>query len=220
MSNKPLINTVVIAFGHKARQGKDFCVQAIIDKYKDQYDVRRYAFGDALKEEVKGREMELCLQFGLKPDPDNKWRTLLQYYGTEYRRKQDPFYWVKRLANKLQADKPQIALISDLRFRSEMYFVEHFCKGYTVKVVRHGFVDLVNNVNHPSEVDLDGVDFDYTITCNDGEVEQLQKDACTVFDMVMELQNPERLNDLDFSVNGMAVPQEDRDELLRRVVSE
>jgi len=220
MSNKPLKDTIVIAFGHKARQGKDFCVQAIIDKFSQTYDVRRYAFGDALKAEVKGREMELCLRFGLKPDPENKWRTLLQYYGTEFRRKQDPFYWVKQLANKLEQEKPKIALVSDLRFRSEMYFVEHFCKGSTVKVVRHGFVDLVNNTQHPSEIDLDGVDFDYVITCGDGEVEQLQKDACTIFGMVLEKHNPEAFNDLDFTLDGMAVPEEDKNQLLRRVVSD
>lgn len=196
-------STLLIAFGHKARQGKDFATAALVEAFKDKYDIRRYAFGDELKEEVKPLDQfELCMQLGIpynheRPERDNplyssihgKQSALLQWYGTEYRRKRDPFYWVNRLRDRLDADKPQIAVISDLRFQNEALFVKSF-GGYTVKVTRYGFVDLTRSATHQSEVDLDNYVFDFEINCMDGEVEQLRKDAITVFKMIEEAQAP------------------------------
>lgn len=46
------MNTLLIAFGYKLRSGKDEAVKAIIAARGDKYDVHRYCFADALKEEV------------------------------------------------------------------------------------------------------------------------------------------------------------------------
>lgn len=54
---------LVIAFGHKARTGKDAAVRAILEEYKGKYDMRRYAFADPLKREVS----KLVEEFGDVP---------------------------------------------------------------------------------------------------------------------------------------------------------
>ena len=58
------INSVVFAFGHRARSGKDTAaneiikqrglttVDAVLDKTTERYDIRKYGFADALKIEV------------------------------------------------------------------------------------------------------------------------------------------------------------------------
>ena len=192
-----LDKVLVIGFGHKARQGKDTAVQAIIDAKSGEWNVKRYAFADSLKEEVAGKELELCLKYGIPWEPEGKNRKLLQWYG-EYRRKQDPYYWVKKLMTKLKEDQPQIALISDVRYRNEAYFVKGFF-GRMVKVVRSDFVDLAVDSTHRSETDLDNYEeWDATITVLNGEVDQLKKDAVRLFDyFIEELDHTKALENLD-----------------------
>lgn len=110
---------------------------------------------------------------------------LLQLYGTEFRRAQDPFYWVNKLRAKIEAEQPQVALISDMRFKNEAYYVKAF-KGYTVKVTRHGYTDLSRLTTHQSEVDLADFKFDFELTVAEGAIDQLKKDAVTVFDMIVQ----------------------------------
>jgi hypothetical protein len=209
-------DTTIIGFGHKARHGKDTAVKTVIEKFGGQYDIRRYAFADPLRIEMYDALLSPMHpyweipQFGadyLKlPHPRNPFasegeklawyeehRAELgkhpQWYGTEFRRAQDPFYWVKRTKAQIEKDSPQFALISDMRFVNEFMFVKAF-KGWTVKVSRHGFVDPTRDPNHPSETALDKALFDFEINVLDGEVEQLKKDAVTVFELIIAQMNP------------------------------
>lgn len=119
----------------------------------------------------------------------------LQYYGTEYRRAQNPFYWVNKLRFQIAKDKPQFALISDMRFRNEMAFVKAV-GGYSVAVFRHLqdgslWTDPNRDPKHESECQLDGAAFDFTVKCLDGELDELKKDAYYIFDMIVKANTPE-----------------------------
>jgi hypothetical protein len=213
------METIVISFGHKMRHGKDTAIAAIVANRADKYDVRRYAFANPLKQEVnegaeKAGGMEQFITqlrsthklpewVTYDPNPDmsdplcplGKQRTLLQWWGTEYRRASDSYYWVKKLYRTIQQEKPQIALIADMRFRNEFNWVTSL-DGRNVKVTRHGFDNGASS--HPSEIDLDGVKFDYEILVNDGELDQLKKDALTVFDLICEeFTTPDAVADVD-----------------------
>ncbi len=209
--------TFVIGVHGKARSGKDTIVKHLIETYKDQYDIRRYAFADALKIELYNAlanpldpYWETTDDYFLLPHPpvidarlisnedklkwieDNRAGVVkhLQLYGTEYRRVRDPFYWVRALAKQLRADKPMFALISDMRFQNEFLFVKAN-KGFTVKCVRLGFVDPLRNPNHKSETDLENALFDWTIEVPDGAVDELRSDAVTVFENIIERVTPD-----------------------------
>lgn len=122
--------------------------------------------------------------------PLGKQRKLLQWWGTEYRRLScDRFYWVKRIAEQVKEETPQVALLTDVRFQNEFLWVKSNA-GTMVKVSRLGFSSLKLNSGHTSEHELDGAPFDIDITVNDGEIEQLKSDAVTVFDMVIAAQSP------------------------------
>jgi hypothetical protein len=184
--------SVLIGISGKACSGKDTVAKAIIAAYSDKYDIRKYAFADSLKEEIKGREVELCLRYGIRVlyNEDGtlaeKQSPLLQYWGTDFRRGQDPHYWVKKLAYKLDLENPQIALISDVRFRSEAAWIIDR-GGYIIRVERANYVDLSRSAIHISEVDMDlFTDWFVKVTCGDGEVEQLKKDAKLAFEMVLQ----------------------------------
>ena len=206
-----------MGFGHKARQGKDVACQTIVEAFKDRYDIRHYSFGNELKKEVNGLDQfEWCLKLGVQYDinpPMNdplcqtrhgKQGPLLQKYGTEYRRAQDNFYWVKKLRAMLEAEQPQIALISDVRFPNEMMFCKAF-GGFTVKVSRYGYTDLSRDPNHISETALDNAKFDYEIQVLDGELDQLKKDAVTVMGLIISSMNPQHSEDLGDVVKPVEV---------------
>lgn len=192
---------LIFGFGYKARSGKDTAVKNIVDAFKDRVDVRRYAFADELKREFveaakeAGGTWELFNQMKVthklpdwvqydfaapKDDPIcgeyGKHRTLLQWWGTEYRRKQDPMYWVRKLGLTLEKEAPAFALISDMRFPNEGAFIKLF-GGYTVKVTRTG---LVQESDHPSEHLLDGFEFDFELF-NDGKDAEGFRKVCTTF---------------------------------------
>ena len=145
---------------------------------------------------------KLCVQNGYKdavgqplrisydPAPDmsdplcpyGKQRLLLQFWGCEYRRAQNPFYFIAKLQATLDKEKPQVALVTDLRFRNEFYFIKNRMDGVAVKVERYGFD---NGLTHPSESQLDGYKFDYEIICPDNSLEELKRDAVALFDTII-----------------------------------
>jgi hypothetical protein len=162
----------VIGFGHRARQGKNTAAQAVLSACPLETQVRMYAFADALRSEVRTACAKFGGQFalisawkeaGLIPEwvhfEEPKPRSLLQWWGTEYRRGKDPDYWVKRLAKTLEDHHPEIALITDVRFPNEVEAI-HSWGGVYVKVVNTGQVDMEVH-EHPSEAALDGVIPDY-----------------------------------------------------------
>lgn len=224
------IDSVVIGFGHRARSGKDTAVAEIIAQRGAKRridlpyvpgepfsgtvgfaDIRRYAFADALRQEVNqaylsaggwrqlfgtwefmqhnGNFVELpeWVRQGYEEDPEineqypfGKQRTLLQWWGTEYRRSVEENYWVRQLAEQIEKEKPAYALITDCRFPNEFAWVQSV-GGKTVRVDRKD-LPAISTASHASETALAG-DFpwDYILT-NDGTLEEFKEGALTLFD--------------------------------------
>jgi hypothetical protein len=182
---------LVIGFGHRARQGKNTAAQAVLDACPLDMQVRMYAFADALKTEVRkaccafGGQYALIAAWkeaGLMPEwvqcEDPKPRTLLQWWGTEYRRSKDPDYWTTRLRNTLSEHNPDVALITDVRFPNEVEFI-HGLGGYVVKVERLSKPDIAVK-EHPSEAMLDGyAGWDFHIKAAD--LRDLQRQARAIY---------------------------------------
>lgn len=171
----------IIGLGHKARQGKNTAAVAMISAAPPECHARIYAYADALRAEVKAAikgagSLKALVRRGCVgpyknhvPDAcpigctplaswvkveDGKPRTLLQWWGTDYRRAQDPEYWVKRLQETLDRDNPEIAVITDVRFPNEAAAIKKM-GGYLVKVERTTTPDI-DVPAHPSEQSLDG----------------------------------------------------------------
>jgi hypothetical protein len=113
--------------------------------------------------------------------PYGKHRTLYQWWGTEYRRSIDTDYWVRQLAQRIELEKPQIALIDDMRFPNEFDFVSQY--GETVLVDRQGLPEST----HASETALAGKSpEDWSIILgNNGTLEQFLEGSVTTFDELM-----------------------------------
>lgn len=116
----------------------------------------------------------------VKPE-DGKPRTLLQWWGTEYRRAQDPDYWVKRLEERIRRDAPGVALITDVRFPNEVEAI-HRMGGYAVKVTRTSAPDI-NVPDHASEAALDGyAGWDYELKA--ATLAELKEQAAALFQKI------------------------------------
>ena len=99
-------------------------------------------------------------------------RRILQWWGTEYRRDQDPDYWTKAWGRKIeQFDLENIhVLIDDVRFMNELDAIKEH-GGLIVKIERPGF-DGANN--HASETALDEYNDWDKVLLNDGTLDEFK----------------------------------------------
>jgi hypothetical protein len=99
-------------------------------------------------------------------------RRILQWWGTEYRRAEDPDYWTKAWGRKIeQLDLDHLhVLVDDVRFSNELNVVKEH-NGLIVKIERPGF-DGANN--HASETSLDEYDDWDQILLNDGTLDDFE----------------------------------------------
>jgi hypothetical protein len=207
--------SILIGLGYRAGHGKDLAARSIIEARGGQYDIRSYSFAGALKKEYTEachqagdayalietmrvtHNLPKWVQYEIGADmtdplcPYGKQRTLLQFWGSEFRRAADPFYWVKELHKQIVEEQPTVALITDLRFPNEALYVK-LNKGYTVEVRREGYVDLLAD-GHNSEHALSGYPFDICLSIphyDDVEdyVSHVRREAVDVFDLIASWQ--------------------------------
>ena len=118
-------------------------------------------------------------------DPEcglGKQRLFLQWYGSEFRRAANPSYWVDRVATRIAEEKPDIALLSDVRFPNEMSWAKTY--GEVVRIDRPS----VKSPNaHVSEEALSSIPDDCwdDIITNDGSLEEFRKRVLFSFDMLL-----------------------------------
>ena len=126
----------------------------------------RVSFLDKL--DHTGIKTENLRQFWLSP------RRILQWWGTEYRRKDDTFYWVRKLSEELAARKPKHVIISDIREPHEAAYVKR-SDGYLIGVIRPELVDDATS-SHSSEKNLEHIGVDGKLF-NASSIEHLRADV-------------------------------------------
>lgn len=104
-------------------------------------------------------------------------RSLLQFWGTEYRRAQDDNYWVNATLKDL--DESKIYILTDCRFKNEAIGIKNL-GGIIIRIERPDR-PYISNENHLSEIDLDDyTEFNYLII-NDGTLEEYKQKCLNVF---------------------------------------
>ncbi len=162
----------IILFSGKAECGKTSAAMMTANKLRDMgYKVVHLAYADYVKQTAKDI-------FGWDGKKDVEGRKLLQWWGTDYVRAQDPTFWVNtvvRLAKVIDG-LFDFAVIDDCRFENELTCWDGF-ESYTVRVERPGHESALTaeQRSHPSETGLDGYDFKIRLSAMDwaGLVEQV-----------------------------------------------
>jgi len=184
---------LVLGVGNKARHGKDTFAEAIVDYYKDRLltsskhswdvfapKVQRIGFADALYEVARN-------EYGMT----TKDAPLLQRVGAE-RRQGNPNYWIGRAFAKIDPDS-HIIIFPDTRYQNEADFIKNV-GGFTVNVSRVNpdgtpFVAGDRPADHPSEIDLDGYNWDFYLKIKTGDVALLAQQAITLVEYLRGLRN-------------------------------
>lgn len=111
-------------------------------------------------------------------------RRLLQWWGTEFRRTEDPDYWIKKISAKVLFDSnnPQyftsrLGVISDVRFLNEANWIERW-DGIIWRIERPG----LKSDGHVSESQSEFIKADYTIK-NDGDLQNLANQVLTALEV-------------------------------------
>jgi hypothetical protein len=174
----------IIAFGGRKNSGKDTLAKFLVRNRLELFNtesVKIYHFADPLKElainylgcpaewvygsqEDKENKVEHLLWSNFPatefPDDNTKAmsvREVLQFYATEIFRRQDPEIWVRMLKNRILEERPDIAIVADMRFPNEVDGI-HDLGGKTVYLTRA----VPPLSNHESETALLPANFNWT----------------------------------------------------------
>jgi hypothetical protein len=139
----------VIALTGRKQHGKD-TVCNLIAVLLPELKVQRLAFADPLKEEV-------AAALGISVEEINadkeRFRMILQWWGTEWRRKQCLTYWIDKMRERLcwcREIGVDVAVLTDCRFLNESELVYEV--GGSVWMVHRPLVDDTNTT-HTSETE-------------------------------------------------------------------
>jgi hypothetical protein len=174
---------ILIGISGKKLHGKS-TVADMIENYcidKLHIPVKKVAFADELKQEVA-----LACDKSVQYIEENKqsFRTILQWWGTEFRRKQNhEDYWIYRMIPYVTTAVEHgygFLLIPDVRFHNEAQYIRSQSSGVLIRVNRSGWIDADQ---HPSECDLDNYTFDHTIN-NIGSLDQLQRKVIRIVNQI------------------------------------
>ena len=167
-------NMKLYAFVAPKQSGKSTACNYLIKKLS----AKQVNFKDGLIAELKQNFPDLLTQlsiyYGVPVDDlfDSKpplVRTLMQNYGTEVRRRDNPDYWVNRYRDSVSEMVDEIVVTDDVRFHNEAQAVKAL-GGTLIRLVR---TDMVNTDTHQSEQEQSAIECDYIITCNGGDLEHL-----------------------------------------------
>ena len=155
----------LIGISGKKRSGKNTISSLIKQELRKK--VVEYAFADELKREV-ALACKVSVEY-IEQHKDN-FRLMLQGWGTDYKRKLvSDDYWVLKTFRNINEAEPHVAIITDVRFKSEAQAIKAV-GGVIVRVSRNtGLSD-----NHISETDMDDYKADFIID-NNGSIEETKK---------------------------------------------
>lgn len=179
---------LLLAFGNRARQGKDSAALAIQHYFDTQFPlsptVKIFKFAAAL--------YDVCRKEHGMTEKD---ATLLQLVGSQ-KREQNPRYWIDRMFFDM-GDFKGIALVTDVRYRNEAEEIKAR-GGYLINVTRleedgYPFVAPDRNPNHPSETELDGWNWDAYIRTKNNQEALAAEQAITLANYFYQITKSENV---------------------------
>lgn len=103
-------------------------------------------------------------------------RTLMQNYGTEVRRKENPRHWTDKYQDMVGKSQATHIMTDDCRFINEAETI----KNYGGILIRLNRTDKVNTDTHQSETEQFEIKCDYEITCAEGEFDKLERELLAI----------------------------------------
>jgi hypothetical protein len=155
---------------------------------EEKYGFKRVNFKDGLVAEMKERLPDVLEQlskyhhlsvdelFNIKPEI---MRALMQNYGTEVRRADDPDYWVNKW-NKTVSGNDVNIVVDDVRFGNERDALL-MQEGVLIRITR---LDITSGGEHQSETEQEGFEADFTIVAEPGSFESIYKQIDSIIETI------------------------------------
>lgn len=107
-------------------------------------------------------------------------RGVLQWWGTDVRRLQDPYYWIRAMERWIYANQPSSLVIADVRFREEAQMIRAM-GGWLFRILPyHGWISG-ESPGHKSETDLDSYgDWDKVFAPEYGDLKAVAEEIVKV----------------------------------------
>lgn len=164
--------TKIIAFAGRKQSGKTSSSQMVVEYFKEILNVTEgikiYNFADCLKQDICIKLLGLTYDQCYGDDnyknevTDLEWdgkkltaREVMQFIGTDVFRKMKQNIWADATINKINEEKPNLAIIADCRFPNEVEAIKS-AGGIVMKLMLNPF-----NSDHPSETALDYKNYDH-----------------------------------------------------------
>lgn len=154
---------IIIGISGHMKHGKTECAKILQSLLPNSTIIN---FADVLKEEVSkatGTPLKI-----IEREKD-KFRLILQGWGTDFRRAKNPNYWVEEWIKRVLKSEAEYIIVGDVRFINEANAICE-ANGFVWRVFRPG---LLETSSHISEHEMDSYLFDYSIM-NDGTIKDLQ----------------------------------------------
>lgn len=175
--------TFIVAIHGKAQSGKDTAAEVLECEIMSTEWIHMYAFAEPVKEIVS-------VAFGIpRASLDSErgkserypcgftGRQLLQKVGTEmFRGTFGDDFWANNLVRKIRRERPDVAIISDLRAPVELQKLQQFADGRMVSIkLLRDVSSSASGTGHSSEELLPDDLFDYVIPNQDWNEETFTK---------------------------------------------
>jgi len=151
-----------IGFAGKAGAGKNYVADIIEnDLWKREVTAEQIGFAGAVRREIEDVLGAYIPRLYEKPTP-YEIRRLLQWWGTDFRRAEDPDHWVKRGMERAEDSVCDVVLFTDVRFRNETEAIRD--RGGYVVLVTASEQARVRRIGVTPEHASEVVDFDFDFT--------------------------------------------------------
>jgi len=160
----------IVGFTGYKGSGKDTAAAFLREIAQEQgMTTDRRGFADALKDELASRicNVNYARVRAEMDDPTKKerYRLGLQWWGSEFRRTDDPDYWIKKMRTWLEQCTADLVVIPDVRFENEAALIREL-GGIIVRVTRP---NNAPNDSHISETGIEAIAPDTNLDNSEGK---------------------------------------------------
>lgn len=152
-------------YGYKPHNFKDSLIKELKENFPDLLKTIA-RIEDVYTGEIGNLSYDIDRLFEEKPPLI---RALMKNYGTEVRRREDPYYWISKWTMWLPTSSNIV--VDDARFLIEAEEIKNW-KGIIIRIIKTG---QVNNDTHQTESEIDSITPDYTIEAEMGDKEAIYK---------------------------------------------